>query len=127
MKAPRPEPEFGNAFLEGITIMPEFGELDGHFVFYAVVTPDGKIPTVEEDSSLNDPSHWYTSPIGTIAHLSEFALVFSDHDDAEAELAKHLQQLPKGTKVRTFSAVVEEIDTDPHDEVLAELPRDLPE
>ena len=49
--------------------MPDFGELDSHFLIYAVVTPDGKIPTVEEDSSLNDPSHWYTSPIGTIAHL----------------------------------------------------------
>lgn len=102
--------------------MPDFGDLDGQFVFYAVVTPDGKIPTVEEDSSLNDPSHWYTSPIGTIAHLSDFALVFTDHDDADADLAKHRHELPEGTRVRAFSVVVEELDTevDPHPEELPE-------
>ncbi len=96
--------------------MNDFGDLDGHFDFYAIVTPDGKIPTFEEDSTLNDPSHWYTGPIGTIAHLSYFALVFTDRDDAEADLAKHRHELPEGTKVRAFAVVVEEIDTDPDDE-----------
>jgi hypothetical protein len=92
--------------------MSDFGDLDGQFEFYAVVTPDGKIPTVEEDSTLNDPSRWYTGPIGTIAHLSYFALVFTDRDDAEADLAKHLHELPEGTGIRAFSVVVEELDTD---------------
>jgi hypothetical protein len=92
--------------------MSDFGDLDGHFEFFAVVTPDGKIPTVEEDSTLNDPSVWYTSPIGTIAHLSEFALVFTDRDDADADFERHRAELPEGTRVRAFSVVVEEIHDD---------------
>ena len=93
--------------------MSDYGDLDGRFVFFAVVTPEGKIPTVEEDASLNDPSHWYTSPIGTIAHLSDFALVFTDRDDAEADLERHRAELPEGTTIRAFSVVVEEIDENP--------------
>ncbi len=61
---------------------------------------------------LNDPSGWYTSPIGTIAHLSEFALVFTDRDDANADLEQHRAELPEGTRVRAFSIVVEEIHDD---------------
>jgi hypothetical protein len=93
--------------------MSEFGDLDGRFEFFAVVTPDGKIPTVGEDSSLNEPSVWYTSPIGTIAHLSDFALVFTDRDDALDELQRHTEGLPRGTRIRAFSVVVEEVDEDP--------------
>ena len=96
--------------------MSEFGDLDGHFEFFAVVTPDGKIPTVGEDASLNDPSVWYTSPIGTIAHLSDFALVFTDRDDAEADLALHRDLLPEGTQIRSFGVIVEEIDEDDDNE-----------
>ncbi len=92
--------------------MSDFGDLDGRFEFFAVVTPDGKIPTVEDDATLNDPSGWYTSPIGTIAHLSDFALVFTDRDDADADMELHRAQLPEGTRVRAFSVVVEEIDHD---------------
>jgi hypothetical protein len=90
--------------------MTDFGDLDARFEFFAVVTPDGKIPTVEDDATLNDPSVWYTSPIGTIAHLSDFALVFTDRDDADADLERHRPLLPEGTRVRAFSVVVEEID-----------------
>ncbi len=93
--------------------MSDFGDLDGQFVFYAIVTPDGKIPTVEEDATLNDPSRWYTGPIGTIAHLSYFALVFTDHDDADADMARHQHELPEGTSVRAFSVTIEELDTEP--------------
>ncbi len=96
--------------LNGATIMAEFGELDGTFHFFAVVTPDGRIPTVGEDSTLNDPAVWYTGPIGTIAHLSDFALVFTDHDDARDEMQIHAPNLPDGTKILAFSVVVEEID-----------------
>ncbi len=92
--------------------MSDFGDLDGRFEFFAVVTPDGKIPTVEEDGTLNEPSGWYTSPIGTIAHLSDFALVFTDRDDALDELEKHRRNLPEGTRIRAFSVVVEEVDED---------------
>lgn len=92
--------------------MTDFGDLDARFEFFAVVTPDGKIPTVEDDATLNDPSGWYTSPIGTIAHLSDFALVFTDRDDADADLERHRPHLPEGTRVRAFSVVVEEIDED---------------
>ena len=92
--------------------MSDFGDLDGRFEFYAVVTPDGKIPTVEDDSTLNEPSRWYTSPIGTIAHLSDFALVFTDREDALDELETHRAQLPEGTRIRAFSVVVEELDED---------------
>jgi hypothetical protein len=92
--------------------MSDFGDLDARFEFFAVVTPDGKIPTVEDDATLNDPSGWYTSPIGTIAHLSDFALVFTDRDDADADMALHRDHLPEGTRVRAFSVVVEEIDHD---------------
>jgi hypothetical protein len=97
--------------------MSDFGDLDGRFEFFAVVTPEGKIPTVEEDSTLNEPSGWYTSPIGTIAHLSEFALVFTDRDDANADFERHRTELPEGTRVRAFSVVVEEI----HDDLEIEL------
>ncbi len=90
--------------------MVDFGDLDARFEFYAVVTPDGKIPTVEEDARLNDPTEWYTSPIGSIAHLSDFALVFTDRDDADAEYLRHRQSLPEGTTVRAFAVSVEEID-----------------
>ncbi len=100
--------------------MSEFGDLDGQFEFFAVVTPDGKIPTVGDDASLNDPSVWYTSPIGTIAHLSDFALVFTDRDDAEVDLALHRELLPEGTRIRAFGVVVEEIDEDDEDDEEAE-------
>ena len=90
--------------------MAEFGDLDGRFEFFAVVTPDGKIPTLGEDSTLNDPSVWYTSPIGTIAHLSDFAMVFTDRVDAHTDLEHHRSELPAGTKVRAFRIEVEEID-----------------
>jgi hypothetical protein len=92
--------------------MSEFGDLDSRFEFFAVVTPDGKIPTLGDDATLNDPSGWYTSPIGTIAHLSYFAMVFTDRDDADADLERHRSELPDGTRVRAFSVVVEEIDDD---------------
>jgi hypothetical protein len=90
------------------TTMSDFGDLDGHFGFFAVVTPDGKIPTVEEDSTLNDPAEWYTSPIGTLAHLSDFALVFTDWEDANADYELYRDQLPEGTRIRAFSVTVEE-------------------
>jgi hypothetical protein len=90
--------------------MINLGDLDGSFNFYAVVTPDGKIPTVQEDTKLNDPAQWYTSPIGTLAHLSDFALVFTDWDDANADYQQHREQLPKGTSIRAFAVTVEEID-----------------
>ena len=90
--------------------MTDFGNLDGHFHFYALVTPDGKVPTVEEDMKLNDPSSWYTGPIGTLAHLSDFALVFTDWDDANADYQQHREKLPKGTRIRAFTVSVEEID-----------------
>ncbi len=87
-----------------------FGDLDGEFVFYAIVTPDGKIPTFGEDHKLHDPGKWYTSPIGSIAHLSEFALVFTDWDDANADYQHHREMLPEGTTIRAFAVSVEEID-----------------
>ena len=90
--------------------MMNLGDLDGHFHFFAVVTPDGKIPTVAEDSKLNDPAQWYTSPIGTLAHLSDFALVFTDWDDANADYQQHRAELPEGTKIRAFTVSVEEVD-----------------
>jgi hypothetical protein len=90
--------------------MTDYGDLDGHFEFYAVVTPDGKIPTVRDDAKLNDPSAWYTSPIGTVAHLSDFALVFTDWDDANADYQLHRANLPEGTKIRAFTVLVEEIE-----------------
>jgi hypothetical protein len=90
--------------------MSDFGDLDGRFDFFAVVTPDGKIPTLEDHTTLNDPAEWYTSPIGTISHLSDYALVFTDWDDAKAEYQQHRPNLPNGTKIRAFSVVVEEID-----------------
>jgi hypothetical protein len=89
--------------------MTDFGDLDGRFEFFAVVTPDGKIPTVEDDATLNDPAEWYTSPIGTLAHLSDFALVFTDWDDANADFQQHRDQLPEGTRIRAFTVSVEEI------------------
>jgi len=100
------------ALAQGTTTMADFGDLDGHFQFFAVVTPDGKIPTVEDDTTLNDPAGWYTSPIGSIAHLSDYALVFTDWDDANADYQQHRENLPAGTKIRAFSVKVEEIDGD---------------
>jgi hypothetical protein len=94
----------------GATTMPDFGDLDGRFDFFAVVTPDGKIPTLEDHTTLNDPAEWYTSPIGTISHLSDYALVFTDWDDANADYQQHRHNLPDGTKIRAFSVVVEEIE-----------------
>lgn len=97
--------------------MLDFGDLDGGFEFFAVVTPEGKIPTFEDDATLNDPSGWYTSPIGTLAHLSDYALVFSDREDAQADFDHHRDKLPEGTTIRAFRVHVEEIseevDTDP--------------
>ena len=90
--------------------MTDFGDLDGRFGFYAVVTPDGKIPTVEEDETLNDPAEWYTSPIGTLAHLSDFALVFTEWEDANADFRRYREQLPEGTQIRAFFVSVEEVD-----------------
>jgi hypothetical protein len=90
-------------------IMTDFGDLDGSFGFYAVVTPDGKIPTVEEDATLNHPTEWYTSPIGTLAHLSDFALVFTDWEDANADFDRYRDKLPEGTTIRAFSVSVEEV------------------
>jgi hypothetical protein len=91
-------------------MISEFSDLDGHFEFYAIVTPDGKIPTLHDDTRLNDPAEWYTSPIGTLAHLSDFSLVFTDWDDAHADYERHREKLPKGTKIRAFTVSVEEIE-----------------
>jgi len=91
-------------------MMKDFGDIDGQFGFFAVVTPDGKIPTVDDDSNLNDPAKWYTGPIGTLAHLSDYVLVFTDWDDANADYQKHREELPQGTKIRAFSVEVEEIE-----------------
>jgi len=90
--------------------MIDFGHIDGQFGFYAVVTPDGRIPTVDEDSNLNDPAKWYTGPIGTLAHLSDYALVFTDWEDANADFQKLREELPEGTKIRAFSVEVEEVE-----------------
>ena len=90
-------------------MMTDFGDIDGRFEFYAVVTPDGRIPTVDEDQTLNEPAGWYTGPIGTLAHLSDYALVFSDWDDAKADYQEYLGKLPEGTKIRAFGVRVEEI------------------
>lgn len=103
--------------------MVDFGDLDGGFEFFAVVTPEGKIPTFEDDMTLNDPSGWYTSPIGTLAHLSDYALVFSDLDDAQADFDHYRGSLPEGTTIRSFRVQVEEIgehtSTDSIDEAVA--------
>lgn len=90
--------------------MTDFGDLDGRFQFYAVVTPDGKIPTVDDADALNPPEGWYTSPIGTLAHLSDYALVFTDWDDAEADYRHYREALPPGTKIRAFAVDVDEIE-----------------
>jgi len=89
--------------------MADFGDIDGQFVFFAVVTPDGKIPTVDDADALNDPSLWYTGPIGTLSHLSDYALVFTDWDDARADFQRHSDTLPEGTSIRAFGVAVEEI------------------
>jgi hypothetical protein len=89
--------------------MTDLTNIDGRFEFYAVVTPDGKIPTVDEDSNLNDPAVWYTGPIGTLAHLSDYSLVFPDWDDANADYQEYREKLPEGTTIRAFSVMVEEI------------------
>ncbi len=89
--------------------MADFGDIDGRFEFFAVVTPDGKIPTVDDAGALNDPSRWYTGPIGTLSHLSDYALVFTDWDDAHADFRRHGGVLPVGTTIRAFGVTVEEI------------------
>jgi hypothetical protein len=89
--------------------MADFGDIDGRFEFFAVVTPDGKIPTVDDAEALNDPSLWYTGPIGTLSHLSDYALVFTDWDDAHADFQRHRDVLPEGTSIRAFGVAVEEI------------------
>ena len=90
--------------------MIDFGTIDGQFGFYAVVTPDGRIPTVDDDSNLNAPDKWYTGPIGSLAHLSDYVMVFSDWDDANTDYQRHREKLPEGTKIRAFSVEVEEVD-----------------
>lgn len=94
----------------GVMMSIDFGEIDGQFDFYAVVTPDGHIPTVDEDSRLNEPSGWYLSPIGTLAHLSHYALVFTEWEDAQSDYQLHRDALPEGTKIRAFRVQVDEID-----------------
>jgi hypothetical protein len=89
--------------------MADFGDIDGRFEFFAVVTPDGKIPTVDDAEALNDPSLWYTGPIGTLSHLSDYALVFTDWDDAHADFQRHRDVLPEGSSIRAFGVAVKEI------------------
>jgi hypothetical protein len=89
--------------------MTDFGDIDASFGFFAVVTPDGKIPTVDDDSTLNDPAGWYTGPIGTLAHLSHYALIFTDWDDANADFRRYREALPEGTTIRAFGVAVEEV------------------
>ena len=90
--------------------MTDFGDIDGRFDFFAVITPDGKIPTVDEDSRLIEPAGWYTGPIGTLAHLSDYALVFTEWDDANADYQRYREDLPAGTTIRAFAVAVEEVD-----------------
>ncbi len=90
--------------------MMDFGDVDGRFDFFAVITPDGKIPTVDEDAQLIDPAGWYTGPIGTLAHLSDYALVFTEWDDANADYQRYRDALPEGTTIRAFAVAVEEVD-----------------
>jgi hypothetical protein len=89
--------------------MTDFGDIDGQFGFFAVVTPDGRIPTVDEESRLNDPSGWYTGPIGSLAHLSHYALVFTDWNDAQVDFLQHRDNLPEGTTIRAFDVAIEEV------------------
>lgn len=91
-------------------MITDFGDIDGRFDFYAIVTPDGRIPTVDDETKLNDPAVWYTGPIGTLAHLSHYALVFTDWDDAHADYQEYRAKLPEGTKIRAFRVEVEEVD-----------------
>ena len=88
----------------------DFGDIDGQFAFYAVVTPDGRIPTVDDEENLNDAAVWYTGPIGTLAHLSDYALVFTDWEDAQADYRAYRDHLPAGTKIRAFAVAVEEVE-----------------
>ena len=74
--------------------MVDFGDIDGRFDFFAVVTPDGKIPTIDEAEALNEPSRWYTGPIASLSHLSDYALIFTDWDDAQADFQRHIDLLP---------------------------------
>ena len=103
-------------------MMLNFGDLDGGFEFFAVVTPDGRIPTFEDDATLNEPGGWYTSPIGTLAHLSDYALVFSDREDAESDFEHYRHNLPEGTRIRTFRVKVEEIDNSNNEEPIEAIP-----
>lgn len=90
--------------------MLNFGQFDGRFGIFAVVTPDGRIPTVDDESQLNEPDKWYTGPIGSLAQLSDYALVFSDWEDANADYQRHREVLPLGTRIRAFSVEVEEVE-----------------
>ena len=77
----------------------DFGDIDGRFEFFAVVTPNGRtIPTVDDDAKLTDPAVWYTGPVGTLTHLSDYALVFSEWDDANADYQRHREGLPRGRR-----------------------------
>jgi hypothetical protein len=89
--------------------MIDFGDIDGRFEFFAVVTPDGRIPTVDDDARLNDPAGWYTGPLGTLAHLSDYAMVFTEWEDANADYLRHRDALPTGTTIRAFAVEVEEV------------------
>jgi hypothetical protein len=89
--------------------MTDFGDIDGGFRFYAIVTPEGKIPTVDEDARLNDPARWYTGPIGTLAHLSDYALVFTDWNDANIDYQQYRENLPPETEIRAFEVAVDEV------------------
>lgn len=89
--------------------MLDFGDIDGRFDFFAVVTPDGKIPTVDDAEALNEPSLWYTGPIASLSHLSDYALIFTDWEDARADFQRHKDLLPQGTSIRAFGVGVQEI------------------
>ena len=89
--------------------MVDFGDIDGQFDFFAIVTPDGRIPTVDDAEALNEPSRWYTGPIATLSHLSDYALIFTDWEDARADFQRHLALLPQGTSIRAFGVAVQEI------------------
>jgi hypothetical protein len=54
-------------------------------------------------TSISSPS------IGTLAHLSDYALVFSEWDDAHADYQLYRGSFPEGTKIRAFRVQVEEV------------------
>ncbi|MHC5537816.1 hypothetical protein ACYOEI_06260 [Singulisphaera rosea] len=89
--------------------MADFGDIDGRFDFFAVVTPDGKIPTLDDAEALNEPSLWYTGPIASLYYLSDYALIFSEWDDARADFQRYKDLLPLGTSIRAFGVAVQEV------------------